>query len=86
MKSISKLLQTIKSISSGWVHQTFENKSEFGWQNGYSAFTVSLSQCDKVRKYIKSQEGHHKKFDFKEELISLLKAHGVEYDERYIWK
>jgi len=23
---------------------------------------------------------------FQEELIALLKKHGIEYDERYIWK
>jgi hypothetical protein len=39
-----------------------------------------------VIRYIERQEEHHRKMDFKAEYIKLLKAHGVEYDERYIWE
>jgi len=28
---------------------------------------------------------HHKEGDFKEELLKLLRAHGVEFDERYLF-
>jgi hypothetical protein len=36
------------------------------------------------RKLIRNQEEHDKAISFKEELIELLKEHGVEYDEKYL--
>jgi hypothetical protein len=39
-----------------------------------------------VRRYIQGQKEHHRKRDFKKEFIELLNKHGIEYDERYIWK
>ena len=58
---------------------------DFAWQAGYGAFTVSASQKDTVHAYIKNQEKHHHVRTFKEEYLALLKAHEIEYDERYMW-
>jgi len=85
-KSVSDLLRDLKSNSSRWVHETFPNKKTFAWQDGYGAFTVSQSRSADVKAYIADQPRRHRKFDFKAEFIGLLQAHGVEYDERYIWK
>jgi putative transposase len=84
-ESLATLLRNIKSHSSLWVHQTFPHLQSFRWQEGYGAFTVSQSQSNVVERYIMNQERHHHKKTFEEEFIELLKAHEVEYDERYIW-
>ena len=84
-KALSDVMRSIKANSSGWVHRTFPGCDKFRWQSGYGAFTVSRSQAEKVRQYIAEQEEHHRKVSFSEELIALLKKHGVEYDERYMW-
>jgi len=47
---------------------------------------VSVSQLDKTIAYIRDQPEHHRKLTFQEEFLMLLKKHGVEYDERYLWK
>lgn len=83
--SLADLLRAMKSRSSLWVHQTFPQHSAFRWQEGYAAFTVSQSQSETVTDYIRNQPIHHQKKSFKEELIALLDAHDVEWDERYIW-
>ena len=57
----------------------------FAWQEGYSAFSVSKSQEEVVKKYIEGQAAHHKKEDFRSELLRMLSAHGVEFDERYVF-
>jgi mono/diheme cytochrome c family protein len=57
----------------------------FSWQAGYGAFSVSESQIDTVVHYIETQEQHHQKMTFQDELVSLLKKHNVEFDERYLW-
>jgi len=38
-----------------------------------------------VKIYIANQEEHHRIRTFKEEFIALLKAHGIEFDERYVF-
>jgi REP element-mobilizing transposase RayT len=83
--SISDLMRVVKANSSKWVHQTFPNLADFAWQEGYAAFTVSKSQEPAVKRYIQGQAEHHKKEDFKSELIRLLRVHGVEFDERYVF-
>ena len=46
--SIAKALQLIKGGSSKWVHETFPEHRLFGWQDKYGAFSVSVSQRDKI--------------------------------------
>ncbi len=84
--SVSDILAKVKANSSGWVHREFTGKRSFAWQTGYSAFSVSHSQKKAVLDYITNQEEHHRKVSFKEELISFLKKHDIEYDERYIFE
>jgi hypothetical protein len=35
--------------------------------------------------YIDTQEEHHRKYNFQDELRALLKKYGIEHDERYMW-
>ena len=56
----------------------------FFWQRGYDAFSVSPSQLDAVLNYVKTQE-HHRTRTFQDEYRELLRKHGVEFDERYVW-
>ena len=85
-KAVSEVLRSIKANSSGWIHREFPQRGGFHWQDGYGAFTVSKSQTETVRHYIANQEAHHRKLTFQEEFLTLLKAHEIEYDERYLWK
>jgi putative transposase len=79
----SDFMRDLKANTSKWVNEN--NTSKFSWQRRYGAFTVSESQFEIVRNYIRNQEDHHKKFDFKQEFESLLKANNIEIDE-YLWK
>ena len=56
----------------------------FTWQEGYAAFTVSPTATDSVRRYIATQEAHHRKYSFVDELRELLNAAGIEFDEKYL--
>lgn len=84
-ESAAYLLRNVKARSSRWVHQTFPGSRSFAWQEGYSIFSVSQSQKPKVERYIATQEQHHRRRDFKKELIALLDAHEVVYDARYVF-
>lgn len=83
--AISKALQLLKGGSSKWVHNTFPDQRLFAWQNKYGAFSVSVSQLETVANYIRNQEEHHKQQSFSDEFVALLKKHGVEYEEKYLW-
>ncbi len=83
--SIADFVNAVKSNSSRWVHQTYRNALAFAWQEGYGAFSVSKSEERKVIEYIRNQESHHRKRTFKEEFVTLLDRHDIEYDERYLW-
>jgi putative transposase len=82
--SISDLMRAVKARSSMWIHAEFPALREFAWQEGYSVFSVSKSQEEVVKRYIAGQAEHHKKEDFKSELLRMLRAHGVEFDEKYV--
>jgi REP element-mobilizing transposase RayT len=83
--AISNALRDIKANSSKWMCESKTEPTKFGWQDGYSAFTVSKSQVDHVRKYIREQKLHLQRADFQSELRALLGRHEIDYDEAYIW-
>ena len=82
--TLADVMRDLKRASSAWVHETIGDR-DFQWQDGYGAFTVSVSMLETVRHYIANQEEHHRKKTFQEEYVELLKRNGVEYDERYLW-
>ncbi|MGE3109912.1 MAG: transposase [Phycisphaerales bacterium] len=82
---VSDLMRTVKSRSSKCVHETSPNLAAFAWQEGYSVFSVSKSQEEAVKKHIAGQAEHHKKEDFKSESLRILRVHGVEFDEQYVF-
>lgn len=84
--SVAKFMEIVKANSSKWIHDMFPSKDNFGWQDGYGAFSVSKSSEDMVIQYIRNQQEHHRKKSFQEEFIDFLNKYGVEYNENYIWK
>ena len=83
--SVAKMVELVKTNSSRWIHEWRVLHRSFAWQAGYSAFSVSESQCEEVSKYITNQEEHHRKLTFQQELVAFLKRSHIQYDERYIW-
>jgi len=82
---VSKAVQLIKGGSSKWLHDNFSDLNTFSWQEGYGAFTVSLSQIDIVKNYIANQEQHHKKMNYEEEYLELLKRNHIDFNPTYLF-
>lgn len=78
-------VKEIKRVSSRWLKTEIAGLADFQWQGGYAAFSVSPSNIARVRKYIVEQEAHHQRYDYRAELVSLLRRHGLDWDERYLW-
>ncbi|MFP5277522.1 MAG: IS200/IS605 family transposase [Acidobacteriota bacterium] len=77
--ALAHAVQKLKGSSSRWMGKGF------AWQEGYGAFSVSPSQIEVVKRYIQNQEQHHRKRNFEEEFVALLRNCGIEYDERYVF-
>jgi hypothetical protein len=80
---VADVLRELKAVSSGWVHNEIGMR-HFAWQEGYAAFTVSASQREAVRNYVKRQAEHHRTRTFREDYLELLRRSGVEFDECYV--
>jgi putative transposase len=83
--TIADAVGKIKSTSSMWIRQTRELSCDFHWQGGYAAFSVSQSNLDATRTYIRRQPEHHATRSFQDELRQWLRRYGVQWDERYVW-
>jgi putative transposase len=78
-------IKEIKRASSLWIKQRDPKMRKFSWQAGFGMFSVSPANLDAVQQYIASQEIHHRKISFQDEFRLMLKQHGLEWDERYVW-
>lgn len=82
--TLADWVKELKRASSLWAKNRSREWSLFHWQAGYGAFSVSQSLKERVKEYIRTQEEHHRKLSFQNELRQMLKKHGIAYDERYV--
>lgn len=81
--TLAQVVETTKTSTSKWIKT--QGISEFAWQAGYGVFSVGQRESDEVIRYIQSQEDHHRRVSFQEELRALMKEEGLNIDERYVW-
>ena len=76
-QNISEVMQLIKGESAFWINnKTTLLSPKFEWADEYFAVSISESQLDKVRAYIKNQEEHHKKQTFQQEYDEFMTKYG----------
>ncbi|SRR5216683_1352853 len=80
---LAKAVQLLKGGSSKWLNET--TKPRFEWQQGYGAFSVSISQPAPTIRYINSQDEHHRKRNFEQEFVAFLAKHKIDYDPKHVW-
>ena len=79
------LIEQIKKVSSKSIRTLDARYRSFFWQRGYGAFSVRPGQLKAVLEYVDTQQEHHRTRTFQEEYRELLRRHGVDFDERYVW-
>ena len=84
--AVSNMLRAIKASSSKWINDNQRTTSEFRWQRGFAAFTISKSDMPDVHRYIGNQEVHHLKISFEDEYRNFLIRHGITFEERYLFE
>jgi hypothetical protein len=59
------------------LHAVFSTKGRERW--------ITPDLAERLYPYIGGQAAHHAKEDFRSELLRMLRAHGVEFDEKYVF-
>ena len=83
--ALSALVAEIKRDSSKWIKTKGAAYNNFGWQDGYGAFSIGESNVPALKRYIARQKENHLRQPFEAEFRAFLKKYGVKYDEQYIW-
>jgi REP element-mobilizing transposase RayT len=81
----AKIVEQVKSSSSGWIKEQHPCYADFAWQTGCGEFSVSPMHVEAAREYIRSQAEHHRQEDFQAEFRRFCEKNGKPLDERYAW-
>ncbi len=78
-QNVAKIINLIKGESSYWINKNKITEMKFEWADEYFAASVSESQINKIRNYIKKQVEHHRKKNYSEEYDEFMKKYGFKY-------
>lgn len=76
-RSVGDVMRKLKGQSSRWINQNHLSIQKFSWEPGYTAFSVSESQVQKVFDYITNQKEHHLRESFEEEHRHIVSLHNL---------
>ena len=82
-RPVSGVVGAIKANSSRFGKELLDNE-DFGWQEGYAAFSVSESEVERVRRYIRNQREHHARMTYEDEIRKICQRYRIEPSEAFI--
>ena len=83
--ALADFIKEIKTASNVWMKESGKYPKFTSWSEGSCSLTYAFRDKEIIVNYIKNQKEHHKNVTFEDEYRALLKDHGVEVDERYIF-
>lgn len=83
---ISDLVRDVKNNTSNFIHRQPWACSSFAWQEGYGVFSYSQSNFGRVADYIRNQKEHHRRRNFRDEYLSLLRKFEVPFEPQYLFE
>lgn len=83
--ALADFIREIKTASNLWMKETGRYPKFISWSEGSCSLTCTFRDKEMIVNYIKNQKEHHKRVTFEDEYRALLKEHGVEVDERYVF-
>lgn len=81
-RSIDFIVNRVKDQSAEFIRKW---SPDFAWQETYAAVTISRSEDEIEKDYIRRQKEIHKILNYKDEFRKLLDDNGIEYDEKDLW-
>ncbi|MFC5624278.1 IS200/IS605 family transposase [Algoriphagus winogradskyi] len=82
--AIANLVKDIKLASDDLIKEEKIFPDFQGWQDGYGAFSETIKAKERLMKYIKNQEEHHRTISFEDEYKSLLNEYEIKFDPKYL--
>ena len=79
--SVDAIINRVKTKSAAFLQKRI---TDFEWQKGYGAFSVSRMADEFEKKYIRDQKEFHRTTSYKDELRVFIERHGIEYDENEV--
>jgi REP element-mobilizing transposase RayT len=80
-QKIEDIAKLVKGESSHWINEHNIIKPKFSWQTGYAALSASYQNVGTVKRYIETQDEHHRRKTFMEEYTEMLKDYGYSESE-----
>lgn len=77
-QNLATTMQYLKGESAFWINSQKILPYTVSWHDDYFAVSISHSQTDRVREYIKNQDLHHKNMTWEEETELFMKKYGFE--------
>jgi REP element-mobilizing transposase RayT len=65
-KALAQFLRELKLLSQTWVRRKLQIP-DFAWQDGSEAFTVSVTQLERVKAFIQRRDAHYRQRSVREE-------------------
>ena len=59
-QNLAQIMKSIRTDSANWINEGNFIKSQFEWEEGFAALSVSPSGIKQVLEYLDKQEEHHK--------------------------
>ena len=78
--SVSELVKAVKQASSIWLKENHKFPMFECWGEGYFATSIGSDGIDACKNYIINQEEHHSKTNFLDELKSIARKYGLEWN------
>ncbi|WP_373549697.1 transposase [Haliscomenobacter sp.] len=75
-QNIAQIMKLLKGGSSSYAVKQRLFTPDFDWADDYYAVSVSQSQVEMVRNYLKKQEEHHRRKTFEEECQLFMEKYG----------
>jgi REP element-mobilizing transposase RayT len=84
--ALARVVEEVKKHSTKWIKTIEGGNTQFRWQIGYGAFSVSNSKVEIVKHYMGNQREHHGYHTYQEEVEQIVKEYDIiEYDPHYFW-
>lgn len=76
VQSVHELVKQLKADTAEWLNDNRLLNEPFGWEDSYTAYSVSPSTADKSADYINRQEEYHETKTLEEEMAAFEKMVG----------
>lgn len=77
-QNLATVMQFVRGESSFWINNQKLLPYHFSWHDDYFAMSISHSQVERVREFIKNQDKYHNNMSWEQENALLIEKYGFQ--------